>query len=98
MHNIKDIRKNFEYFSKKIAERNVKLNFKELMDLDKTNRELLQNKEKLEQEKKNISKSKDEKNFQTSKDLSAQINLLSDKQTLIKKKLDHYYPLYLICH
>ena len=86
MHNIKDIRKNFEYFSKKIAERNVKFNLKELMDLDKTNRELLQKKEKLEQEKKNFSKSKDEKNFKKSKDLSSQINLLSDKQTLIKKK------------
>ena len=88
MHNIKDIRKNFEYFSKKIAERNVKLDLKELMDLDETNRELLQKKEKLEQEKKNISKSKDKKNFKKSKDLSSQINLLSDKQTSIKKKLD----------
>ena len=58
MHNIKDIRKNFEYFSKKIAERNVKLDLKELMDLDETNRELLQNKEKLEQEKKKYFKIK----------------------------------------
>ena len=35
------------YFSKKIAERNVKLDLKELMDLDETNRELLQNKERI---------------------------------------------------
>ena len=84
MHNIKDIRKNFEYFSKKIAERNVKLDLKELMDLDETNRELLQ-KRKIRTREKNISKSKDEKNFKKSKDLSSQINLLSDKQTSIKK-------------
>ena len=43
MHNIKDIRKILNTFQK-IAERNVKLNLKELMDLDKTNRELLQKK------------------------------------------------------
>ena len=85
MHSLKEIRKNFESFKKKIKERNVNINFETLSSLDKQNREFIQKKEKLEQEKKNISKSKDEKNFQTSKDLSAQINLLSDKQTLIKK-------------
>ena len=56
MHNIKFIRKNPDEFLKKISERNVKINIKDLLKLDKENRELIQSKEKLEQEKKNYIK------------------------------------------
>ena len=59
MHNIKSIRKNPDEFLKKISERNVKINIKDLLKLDKENRELIQSKEKLEQEKKIISKKKE---------------------------------------
>ena len=52
MHDIKLIRKNPDFFSKKLVERNSKIDLKNLLDLDKKNRELIQNKEKLEQEKK----------------------------------------------
>ena len=55
MHDIKIIRKNPDFFVKKISERNTKIDIKKLLDLDKKNRELIQNKEKLEQEKKLIS-------------------------------------------
>ena len=53
MHEIKLIRKNPDYFVKKISERNTKVDLNQLLDLDKKNRVLIQNKEKLEQEKKN---------------------------------------------
>ena len=52
MHNIKEIRKNLDFFKKKISERNSPINFNDLIILDKNNRELIQKKEKKEQEKK----------------------------------------------
>ena len=45
MHDLKFIRNNFELF-KKITERNSKINFDEIRDLDKQNRELIQKKRK----------------------------------------------------
>ena len=54
MHNIKDIRKNLDFYKKKIAERNSDINFDVLIKLDGQNRELIQQKEKKEQEKKII--------------------------------------------
>ncbi|OUW73701.1 MAG: serine--tRNA ligase [Pelagibacteraceae bacterium TMED216] len=89
MHNLKEIRNNLEYFSKKISERNVTLDSSKLLDLDKQNRELIQNKEKLEQEKKNISKLKDKKTFERSKELTIKINQISDKQSSKKKELNN---------
>ena len=53
MHNLKEIRKNPANFKKKIEERNTKVSFDNLIELDKKNRELIQKKESLEQEKKN---------------------------------------------
>ena len=35
MHNIKDIRKNLDYFKKKISERNSNIDFEKLISLDK---------------------------------------------------------------
>ena len=49
MHDIKIIRKNPDFFKKKISERNTDIDFNKLLDLYKNNRELIQNKEKLEQ-------------------------------------------------
>ena len=56
MHNIKFIRKDPNYYVKKFTDRNVNIDLKVLLDLDKNNRELIQKKEKLEQEKKTITK------------------------------------------
>ena len=58
MHNIKEIRKDLDFFKKKISQRNVLINFDDLISLDKNNRELIQKKEKKEQEKKLISRLK----------------------------------------
>ena len=54
MHNIKELRENLEIFKKKLSYRNFEFNVKEFDDLDKLNRKLINQKEKLEQEKKNI--------------------------------------------
>ena len=70
MHNIKEIRKNLDFFKKKISERNSSINFDDLIAFDKNNRELIQQKESKEQEKKLISKLKDPSNFEKSKNLS----------------------------
>ena len=88
MHNLKDIRKNSETFKKKIMDRNVNVDLNELIKLDKNHRLIIQKKESFENEKKTLSKSKDEKNFKRSKELSSLITEISSEQTNIKKKID----------
>ena len=89
MHNIKDIRNNFEVFKNKIKDRNFDVNFNELVELDKENRTLIQDKEKFEMEKKSISKSKDETLFAKSKEITIKIDEISKKQKIVKVKLDN---------
>ena len=48
MHNIKDIRKNFDEFVNSIKKRNQDLKLENILELDKKNRNLIQNKETLE--------------------------------------------------
>ena len=52
MHNIKELRKNFDDFKKLLKSRNVDINLDEIIKLDKENRDLIQEKENLEMEKK----------------------------------------------
>ena len=89
MHNLKQIRENLEYFKKSLSHRNSEANYDQILDLDKKNRNLIQEKEKFEMEKKNISKSKDESLFEKSKEISKQIENLSKKQKIIKNELDN---------
>mgnify|MGYP001498369977 CR=1 FL=1 len=89
MHNIKDIRKNLENFKESMKLRNVDLDFKNILLLDEKNRSLINDKESLEMEKKNISKNKDEKLFAKSKEISSKIDDLSKNQSLIKNQLDN---------
>ncbi len=88
MHNLKEIRKNKELFEKKIKERNSVVDLKSLISHDKENRELIQKKEKLEQEKKILSKNKDPQNFTKSKGLTDQIELLEISQKKIQEKIN----------
>ena len=88
MHDLKTIRKNPDFFKKKISERNTNFDIEKLLDLDKSNRELIQNKEKLEQEKKIISQKKDKSQFAKSKDLSLKIDKILSDQIDIKHKID----------
>ena len=87
MHDIKDIRNNFDFFLKKISERNIKINLEPLLELDKKNRNLIQTKEKLEQEKKKITKTKDQTLFSKSKDITKQIDDLDLKIINIKNDM-----------
>ena len=64
MHNIKDIRKDFNNFKDKLKNRNIDTDLDSLIGLDEQNRKLIQEKENFEMEKKNISKSKDQKLFE----------------------------------
>ena len=88
MHNIKDIRNNFEDFKNSIKGRNFDVNLNDIIELDKENRKYIQDKEKLEMEKKSISKSKDEKLFTKSKEISLKIDDLNKNQKIVKDKLD----------
>ena len=89
MHNIKDIRNNFEDFKRSIKDRNFDVNLDDIVKLDKENRNLIQDKEKHEMEKKSISKSKNENLFTKSKEISIKIEELSKKQKIVKDKLDN---------
>ena len=89
MHNLKEIRENLEHFKTSLSHRNSEVNYDQILDLDKKNRQLIQEKEKFEMEKKNISKSKDESLFEKSKEISKQIENLSKKQKIIKNELDN---------
>ena len=89
MHNLKEIRENLEHFKTSLSHRNSEVDYDKILDLDKKNRQLIQEKEKFEMEKKNISKSKDESLFEKSKEISKQIENLSKKQKIIKNELDN---------
>ena len=73
MYNVKDLRKNLKIFKDKFRERNLDFDIDKFSEADKTNRELINRKELLEQEKKKLSKSKDKLNFEKSKKISNQI-------------------------
>ena len=88
MHNLKEIRKNFSEFAKSLEKRSVNVDFTNLEKLDELNRELIQKKESLENEKKEISKSKDESLFKKSKEISIELEKISENQKNTKIKLD----------
>ena len=88
MHNLKEIRKNFSKFAKSLEKRSVNADFANLEKLDELNRELIQKKESLENEKKEISKSKDESLFKKSKEISIELEKISENQKKTKIKLD----------
>ena len=87
MHNLKLIRENLGDFKNKISKRNIKVDFDKLIQLDKKHREIIGNKEKLEQQKKIISKSQDKKQFEKSKNISNEINQLIIEEKKIGKKI-----------
>ena len=88
MHNIKYIRQNPDQFKDDLNKRFVDLDLKKILSLDENNRKLIQEKEILEKEKKNISKAKDHSLFEKSKKISEQILKYTKEQSNIKKKLD----------
>ena len=95
MHNIKLLREKPDFFKKKFQERNIKLNIDDLLNLDKKNREIINKKEKLEQERKIISKNKDEEKFKKSKQISNEIKKLENDLEVLKdgiNKILYFLP------
>ena len=88
MHNIKDLRKNLVNYKKKFQNRNVDFDVEKFSILDELNRKLINDKEKLEQEKKSLSKSKDKSNFDKSKKISETISVLVKKQNQSQNSLN----------
>ena len=88
MHNLKQLRENLESLKKKFKNRNVDFDINEFNKKDTLNRDLIIKKEKLEQEKKSLSKIKDKSNFAKSKKISQEILDLEKKQALSQKEID----------
>ena len=88
MHSIKFIRKESDLFLKKLSHRNTKIDLKNILVLDKKNRELIQSREKFEHEKKSISKKKDKSQFLRSKNISKEIEKLDKSQIKIQNDID----------
>ena len=88
MHNIKDIRQNPDIFKKELSKRFVDIDLKKILLLDENNRKLIQKKEALEKEKKDISQTKDSTLFEKSKKISEKISKYTKEQSSIKKQLD----------
>ena len=88
MHNLKEIRKNFDLFKSLIQKRNINIDVEKIKKLDELNRQLIQKKEGLEKEKKDISKSKNKELFEKSKDISDQLEKVIIEQKKNKKQLD----------
>ncbi len=88
MHNLKELRKNLENFKKKIQDRNVDFDVSDFNRKDTLNRDLISKKEKLEQEKKILSKSKDKSNFEKSKIISKDISELLKEQIKAQHDFD----------
>ena len=88
MHNLKDIRNDFSAFAKSLKNRSANIDFENLQKLDEENRNLIQKKESLEKEKKDISKSKDESMFAKSKEISVELGKVTEYQKNIKIELD----------
>ena len=88
MHNIKEIRNNLDLYKSSFKKRFLETDLNEILELDKKNRKLIQEKENLEKEKKDISKSKDKTLFKKSKNISTQIDELNKTQLEVKNKLN----------
>ncbi len=87
MHNIKDIRKDFENFKDKLKNRNIDISLDNIISLDEENRKFIQKKEKFEMEKKTISKSKDQSLFDKSKELSLKIDEINKNQIKLQSQI-----------
>ena len=87
MHNIKDIRNDFENFKEKLKNRNIDISLDNIISLDEENRKLIQEKEKFEMEKKTISKSKDQSLFEKSKELSLKIEEINKNQIKLQRQI-----------
>ena len=71
-----------------MKDRNVNFDINDFKKKDTLNRDLINKKEQLEQEKKLLSKSKDKSNFEKSKKISKEISDLIKKTNYCQNELD----------
>ena len=88
MHNIKEIRNDIEAFKKALNKRFLDIDVDKILSLDESNREYIQQRELLEKEKKDISKSKDKSLFEKSKNISLQIDKITKLEITTKDELE----------
>ena len=88
MHNIKEIRNNINDFKETLKKRFINLDLSKILTLDENNRIYIQQREVLEKEKKEISKSKDKSLFDKSKKISIEIEKIDKLQKNIQNELD----------
>jgi seryl-tRNA synthetase len=88
MHNIKEIRNDIQGFKESLKKRFLDIDVDKILKLDENNRKHIQNKEILEKEKKDISKSKNQTLFEKSKSISIELEKIEKLQSNIKSELD----------
>jgi len=88
MHNIKEIRNDIEVFKEALDKRFLDIDVDKILSLDESNRKYIQEREILEKEKKDISKSKDKSLFEKSKNISTEIEKINNLQTIVKEQLE----------
>ena len=88
MHNIKEIRNDIEGFKEALDKRFLEIDVDKILSLDENNRKYIQQRETLEKEKKDISKSKDKTLFEKSKNISIQIEKINNLQVVVKEQLE----------
>ena len=89
MHNIKEIRANINEFKDSFKKRFLDIDIDKILKLDEENRKYIHQKEILEKEKKDISKSKDKSLFEKSKNITSKIDEINKLQLNIKYELDN---------
>ena len=88
MHNIKEIRNDIKAFKNALGKRFLTIDIDKILSLDENNRKYIQQRETLEKEKKNISKSKDKLLFQRSKNITLEIEKINKLQIITKEELE----------
>ena len=88
MHNIKEIRNDGESFKKALEKRFLVIDLEKILTLDENNRKYIRERETLEKEKKDISKSKDKSLFEKSKKISLEIEKINKLQIIAKDELE----------
>jgi seryl-tRNA synthetase len=88
MHSVKEIRKDVDSFKEALKKRFLDFDVDKILKLDEQNRKYIQEKEILEKEKKEISKSKDKTLFEKSKKISVEIEKIGKHQSDLKNKLE----------
>ena len=88
MHNIKEIRNDIKGFKEALDKRFLDIDVDKILSLDENNRKYIQEREILEKEKKDISKSKDKTLFEKSKNISTEIEKINNLQAVVRIQLE----------